>query len=82
MPSSILKDPRSGYLYVMALANWGQNVGAQEGGQCLLRTKDITDPGSWRAWNGSGFSVSVNASPVVAPVPDPDAHTCMSPAPR
>ena len=76
MPSSILKDPRSGYLYVMALANWGQNVGAQEGGQCLLRTNDITDPGSWRAGNGTGFGVSVNASPVVAPVPDPGAHTC------
>ena len=76
MPSSILKDPRSDYLYVMALANWGQKVGEQEGGQCLLRTNDITDPGSWRAWNGTDFSVSVNVSAEVAPVPDPDTHTC------
>ncbi len=76
MPSSIVKDPKSDYLYVMALANWGHDIAAQAGGQCLLRTNDITDPGSWRAWNGTGFTVSVNASAEVAPVLDPDAHTC------
>lgn len=79
MPSSILRDPKSDYLYMMALANWGTNTTtAQAAGQCLLRTRDITDPASWRAWNGTGshFTVSVNASPVIAPVPDPDAHTC------
>ena len=76
MPSSIIKDPHSDYMYVMALANWGRKAGAQDGGQCLLRTKDITDAGSWRAWNGTGFSVSVNVSPLIAPVIDPDSHTC------
>ena len=76
MPSSIIKDPKSDYLYVMALANWGKSFSAQAGGQCLLRTNDITDPGSWRAWNGANFTVTVNASPAVAPVQNPDAHTC------
>ena len=78
MPSSILKDPKSDYLYVMALANWGRDIPgqAQAAGQCLLRTKDITDPSSWRAWNGSHFSVTVNASPLLAPVPRPADHTC------
>ena len=76
MPSSIVKDPKSDYLYVMALANWGQNFSAQAGGQCLLRTNDITRPDSWRAWNGASFTVTVNASPAIAPVRNPDAHTC------
>jgi len=76
MPSSIVKDPKSDYLYVMALANWGSNFSAQAGGQCLLRTNDITKPDSWRAWNGADFTVIVNASPAIAPVQNPDAHTC------
>ena len=53
-----------------------KDVGAQKGGQCLLRTRDITDPGSWRAWNGSAFSVAINISAEIAPVSNPDAHTC------
>lgn len=61
---------------MMALTNWDQDVGAQNGGQCLLRTRDITDLGSWRAWNGSAFSVTINVSAEIAPVSNPDAHTC------
>jgi len=78
MPSSVLKDPKSQYWYVMAYANWGHDVEAQKGGQCLLRTDDISDPASWRAWSGpaKGFSNTVNVSPVLGPVPDPDSHTC------
>ena len=78
MPSSVLKSPKDGMLYSMFLTNWGRDVGAQMGGQCLVRTSDITDPSSWRAYGGaaSGFSVRVNASPLLRRVPDPDAHIC------
>ena len=76
MPSSILKDPATGLYYVLLLSTWGQDVRAQKGGLCLLRTADVTDPAAWRAWNGSAFSAALNASPLLGPVPDPDAHTC------
>lgn len=76
MPSSILRDPRSGLYFVLLLSSWGETVHAQRGGLCLLRTADVTDPASWKAWNGSAFSVSLTASPLIAPVPNPDAHTC------
>jgi hypothetical protein len=29
----------------------------QKGGDCLIRTNRLDDPTSWRAWNGSDFSV-------------------------
>jgi len=76
MPSSVLKDPATGLFYVMLLSTWGEDVRAQKGGLCLLRAADVADPSSWRAWNGSAFSVALNASPLLGPVPDPDAHTC------
>ena len=76
MPSSVLRDPATGLFYVMLLSSWGENVRGQKGGLCLLRTADISDPGSWRAWNGSAFSATLNASPLLGPVPYPDAHTC------
>lgn len=67
-----------GAFYSLLLANWGRDVLQQPGGLCLLRTRDITDPGAWRAWNGSaaGFRSTVNASPLLAPVLDPTAHVC------
>lgn len=76
MPSSILWDPASSMYYVMLLSSWGHTVRAQEGGLCLLRTADVTDPASWRAWDGKSFSASLTATPLLNPVPDPDAHTC------
>jgi hypothetical protein len=30
---------------------------AQHYGPCLIRTADVFDPGSWRAWDGTGFNV-------------------------
>lgn len=78
MPSSILKDPASPFLYVILLANWGKDVLAQAGGLCLARTADVSDPSSWRGWAGpaAGFSAALDATPLLAPVPDPAAHTC------
>lgn len=77
MPSSILRDPSSGFYYVILLSSWGEDARSQQGGLCLLRAADVTDPSSWRAWNGSAFTVELNASPLLGPVPDPDSHTCL-----
>ena len=78
MPSSLMRDAATGYYYVMLLANWGRSVGAQAGGLCLARTAAIADPGSWRGWAGpaAGFAAALDASPLLAPVPDPAAHAC------
>ena len=78
MPSSVLRDAASGLYYVLLLANWGKDVGAQAGGLCLARTAAIADPSSWRAWAGpaAGFSATINASPLLGPVPYPAAHAC------
>lgn len=77
MPSSVFKDPSSAFYFTIVLSSWGRDVRAQQGGLCLLRTADVTDPASWRAWNGSHFSVALNVSPLLGPVPDPDSHTCV-----
>ena len=78
MPSSILRDPASGLYYVVLLANWGADVRAQAGGLCLARAADVSDPSSWRGWAGpaAGFSAALNATPLLAPVPNPAAHAC------
>lgn len=76
MPSSILRHPVSGLYYALVLSTWGETVKAQRGGLCLMRTSDITDPTAWRAWNGEAFNVTLNVSPLLGPVMNPDAHTC------
>ena len=44
------------YYYV---AMWNRNqVGLQKPGVCMMRTADLMDPSSWRAWNGSHYSVA------------------------
>jgi hypothetical protein len=44
----------------------------------MMRTRDLTDPSSWRAWGGADFSVSLAASPYEPGGGglDPAAHTC------
>jgi len=43
------------------------------GGAAPIRASDITDPTSWRAWNGQDFSVSF-ADPYPGPVGNPFEH--------
>jgi hypothetical protein len=51
--SNIVKRA-DGYYYTLVAT---EAYGAQERGVCLLRTKTLGIPGSWRAWNGAGFGV-------------------------
>ncbi len=69
-PSNIIRSG-DGYFYVMFRA---QPRGAQQLGTCLMRTRDLSDPPSWRAWNGTGFTVQF-ANPYLAPV-NPADHVC------
>jgi len=47
----------------------------QAGGMCVMRTRDLTDPHSWRAWDGSAFVVPF-ADPYTEAIDDPRKHLC------
>jgi hypothetical protein len=53
-PSNIVKRKLDGYFYMLARAEKYQ---AQAEGTCVLRTANLADPTSWRAWDGSGFNI-------------------------
>jgi hypothetical protein len=68
-PSNIVN--LSDYLYAMV---WAADVGEQKLGVCLLRTDKPADPETWRAWDGSGFSVRLG-NPYREP-PGARVHVC------
>ncbi len=51
-PTNIIRRGSYWYAYVFTPGH-----GLQRPGNCLIRTADISDPSSWRAWNGKGFTV-------------------------
>jgi hypothetical protein len=53
-PSNIIRKS-DGYYYAMIMATPYQ--GQQEGG-CLIRTRRLSDPTSWRAWDGRSFTIN------------------------
>ena len=53
-PSNIVRGPEDGFYYALVRA---QAYGAQRGGTCVMRTARLDQPGSWRAWDGSGYNV-------------------------
>jgi hypothetical protein len=74
-PSNIIKKvPDDGYYYDI--------VRAKEPGKsdisCLMRTKNLSDPKSWRAWNGYAFQmIFVNPYTYTPSSTDPRAgHVC------
>lgn len=70
-PSSIVE--RDGWYHAMVFA---EAYGAQKRGVCLMRTRDLADPASWRAWDGKDFTVSLTPDST-----EPDRHVC-APLPR
>jgi YD repeat-containing protein len=65
-----------GYYYVMMVAS---EHGAQKRGGCLMRTNNLDDAKSWRAWDGTGFNGSF-IDPYRS-TESPDAHVCEPIAP-
>ena len=77
-PSNIVLNPDDGYHYAMMRA---EKHGEQRYGTCLMRTKTLADPGSWRAWDGSGFDVRF-ADPYAEADVDPTDHVCAPVSPQ
>jgi hypothetical protein len=53
-PSNIVRSDDDGYYYALMRAS---EYKSQRYGSCLMRTKTLADPRSWRAWGGSDFDV-------------------------
>jgi hypothetical protein len=60
MPSNIVEKDGFHYALVRALNGPRQAAAypAQQRGNCLIRTRDLSDPGAWRAWDGEDFTVA------------------------
>jgi hypothetical protein len=70
----IVQSPRDGYFYTT-----GHNratVGDQINGTCLMRTKNLTDVHSWRAWNGREFGATFVNPYTLEPGADVSRHLC------
>ncbi len=72
-PSNIVFH--NGHYYVIFFAITS-NTNAAERGTCIMRTHDVSDPGSWLIWDGQDFSI-----PLVVPYPDePEDPQALLPA--
>jgi hypothetical protein len=75
-PTNIIE--RDGWYYAFMFAD---GYRGQKRGNCLIRTKTLEDPSSWRAWDGKDFSVRF-VDPFRDAVQDPEAHVCAPVAPQ
>jgi hypothetical protein len=76
MPSNIIEN--DGWYYALIRAYNGPRPApaypAHRRGDCLIRTRDLADPDSWRGWDGDDFAVTF-----VDPYRDtfePEQHVC------
>lgn len=70
-PSNILKA-KDGYYYQVARVDDYKSTNQW---LCLNRTDNLSDPTSWRAWDGTGFNMQY-ISPYKEPDADPSKHLC------
>jgi hypothetical protein len=75
-PSNIIKSPIDGYYYATTLSIRAYQ--AQGLGTCVMRTKNLDDPRSWRAWDGNGFNVSYYPSGATCAVVSSDTVANMA----
>jgi hypothetical protein len=69
--SNIVKGPDGAYY--MLVMNWSYVERIPH--TCLLRSDDLSDPASWRAWDGDGFDMTL-INPYTETDFDPAAHDC------
>ncbi len=69
--SNIIKGKDNAY-YMLAL---NKAYKKSEQYTCLLRTENLSDPSSWRAWDGSGFNMRF-VNPYVEKDFKPEEHVC------
>jgi hypothetical protein len=72
VPSNIVKA-RDGYYYAMLKAD---QYLAQPPGACLMRTRSLDHPASWRAWDGQGFNSPRKNPYAVVPMQRAEPFIC------
>ena len=70
-PSNIVKG-KDGYYYSIVQAVYQFSP---EGWGCLMRTDDLSDPKSWRFWDGAGFNGTF-INPYTEATDNIEAHLC------
>jgi hypothetical protein len=70
-PSNIVRNQRDGFFYALVY----RNIRNETIGNCLIRTRDLADPSSWRAWSG-GSSFATSFVDPYGSNPNPVAHLC------
>ena len=73
-PNAIVRHPRDGFYYATVRQLPGPQFSSFRG-TCLMRTRDLADPRSWRAWNGASWSTAF-ADPYRTTISDPSRHVC------
>jgi hypothetical protein len=76
-PSNIVRRD-DGYYYSLVHV---EKYKDQQPGSCLIRTRRLSDPRSWRAWDGAGFTVTF-VDPYSEPPPPPGGHICQPVSPN
>jgi hypothetical protein len=71
-PSNLIRNHQDGYYYVLVRM---EGYREQPDGTCVLRTRHLDSPGSWRAWDGKGFGVRF-ADPYRRSIRTPRTHVC------
>ncbi len=74
-PSNIVKNPKDGYYYAMIQLDDNRTGRPWLQGMCVMRTKTLDDPTSWRAWDGKGFDRRF-INPYTETVADPEKQVC------
>jgi len=70
-PSNIVRNPADNYYYALVYVGWIW----PRNGACLIRTQNLADPASWRAWSG-GKSFNTSFIDPYRSKDLPSAHSC------
>lgn len=71
-PSNIVHRSADGYYYALLHVEQFRD---QAWGTCVMRTRDLADPTSWRAWDGTAFNVRF-VNPYDGAARAPRDHVC------
>lgn len=76
-PSNIVAHPTDGHFYALVQSDEHFFGDPQQHAQgtCVIRTDDLADPASWRAWGGEAFDVAFADARTLGDG-DRDAHRC------
>jgi hypothetical protein len=79
-PSNIVRNSRDGFYYAFVYVKEQPQGAANTNHLCLIRTNDLANPASWRAWSG-GTSFSTTFIDPYRSTANPAEHLCRAVSP-